>query len=488
MKIETQNRDDHQVSMTVVLDETQMEGAKHRAARKISERKSIPGFRPGKAPYEVVLRTYGEGVIVEEAVDLLLDEIYPKALEEAKLEPAAPGSLEKMDDLDKKPKFTFLVPLAPMVDLGDFRSIRLPYDYTEPGEDKVDESVDELRRMYAKTETVQRPIEVGDFVLIDLVGKDTKAEEGSAPIFDRPGMPVFIQTTEKADEFPFSGFSQKLTGLAPDESRTISHKFAKDHKDENLAGKSVQFEVKLKLVRSSILPELNDEFAKMVGPFTSLQALRDVVQSNLLQKSVEEYEDDYFARLLEEIKKKATIQYAPQTLNHEVEHVLEDLKGRLAQQGMDLEAYLKSREMEQDKFIEEEAKPVAIKRLERSLILDEIAKAEKIELTEDILKSSFQQTWGEFQGNAGFQKYMNGKSQPPKRIIDAVAMESANRAYLQQTLKRMKEIASGTAVPAETKAKKAAPKTKAKAKAAAPVAQKKKPAAAKSSAGKEKTE
>ena len=96
MKLDTQPRDDHQVTLTVTLEQSQMESAKHRAARKISERKSVPGFRPGKAPYEVVVRMFGEGAIVEEAVDLLLDEIYPKALDEAKLEPGASGSLEKM--------------------------------------------------------------------------------------------------------------------------------------------------------------------------------------------------------------------------------------------------------------------------------------------------------------------------------------------------------------------------------------------------------
>ncbi len=139
MKIETQPRDDHQVNMIVEIEPEQMEGAKHRAARRISEKKTIPGFRPGKAPYEVVLRSFGEGVIVEDAVDLLLDEVYPKALEEAKLEPGAAGSLEKVEDLDKNPKFTFLVPLAPSIELGDYRSIRLPYEWQEPGEDKLNE-------------------------------------------------------------------------------------------------------------------------------------------------------------------------------------------------------------------------------------------------------------------------------------------------------------------------------------------------------------
>ena len=108
MKIETQPRDDHQVNMIVEIEPDQMTGAKHRAARRISERKNIPGFRPGKAPYDVVLRSFGEGVIVEDAVDILLDEVYPKALEQAKLEPGAAGSLEKVEDLDKTPKLLSL--------------------------------------------------------------------------------------------------------------------------------------------------------------------------------------------------------------------------------------------------------------------------------------------------------------------------------------------------------------------------------------------
>ncbi len=284
LKIETQPRDDHQVTLTVELDAEKMEGAKHRAARKISERKSIPGFRPGKAPYEVVLRSFGEGTISEEAVDLLLEEIYPKALEESKIEPAAAGSLEKVENLDKKPKFTFTVPLAPKVELGDYRSIRLPYDWKEPGKEKADEALEELRRMYAKTETVDRPVEFGDFVLIDLKGINTKAEEGAAPEIDRPGMPVFIQTKDNSEEFPFQGFSKELIGSNLDETKNLTHKYEKDHKDEALQGKTISFEVKVKMVRGSILPDLDDEFAKQVGPFENLTALRDAVKANLASR------------------------------------------------------------------------------------------------------------------------------------------------------------------------------------------------------------
>ena len=318
MKIETQPRDDHQVTLIVELETEQMEGAKHRAARKISERKSIPGFRPGKAPYDVVVRSFGESVISEEAVDLLLDEVYPKALVDAKLEPAAAGSLEKVEDLDKKPKFTFTVPLSPTTDLSDYRSIRLAYDWKEPGEDKTEEAVDELRRMYAKTESVNRPIETGDFVMIDLKGIKVKAADNETPAIDRPGLPVFVRDGTKDDEYPFKGFSKELVGLSSEESKSFNHKYAKDYKDENLQGQVISFEVTVKMVRGSILPDLNDEFAKQVGPFENLQALRDAVKANLATQSKAEFDDDYFAKLMAKIKENAVIKYPPQVLDHEL--------------------------------------------------------------------------------------------------------------------------------------------------------------------------
>lgn len=465
MKIETQPRDDHQVTLIVELETEQMEGAKHRAARRISERKSIPGFRPGKAPFEVVVRSFGEGVITEEAVDLLLDEVYPRALEETKLKPAAAGSLEKVEDLDKKPRFTFTVPLAPIADLGDYRSIRLPYEWKEPGDDKAEAAIDELRRMYAKTESVNRPIETGDFVMIDLKGVKAKAVEDEPPVIDRPGMPIFVRNDDKDDEFPFKGFSNKLVGLSGEESKSFSHKYEKDYKDENLQGQTVKFDVKVKMVHGSILPDLNDDFAKQVGPFENLKALREAVKANLATQSKAEYDDDYFAKLIEKIKEKAAIKYPPQVIDHELEHVMEDLKSRLAEQGLDMAAYLKSREMDEEKFVTGEAKPMAVKRLERSLIIDQLAKVENIEVSREMLQSTFEQTWGEYQGDASFKKSMRGKSQPPKQVMNTVAMESANRAYVQQTLNRLKEIATGQApdLPMEEETKSPAVKKSSKA-------------------------
>jgi trigger factor len=332
--------------------------------------------------------------------------------------------------------------------------------------------------MYAKTETVDRPIGIGDFVMLDLKGNKAGTQEGEAPIIDRSNLPVFIRTDGKEDEYPYAGFSAGLVGLKKDESKSFTHQYESDYKDQKLQGMSLTFEVKVNMVRGSILPEMNDEFAKQVGPFENISALRDAVKANLASQSKSEYEDDYYSSLIDKIKESATLKYPPQVVDHELNHVMEDLKSRLAQQNLDMVAYLKSREMDEEKFISDEARPIAVKRLERSLIMDELARVEKIEVDRDLLQSSFEQTMGEYSGDARFQKTMRGKSQPPKQLMNAVAMESANRAYIQQTLNRLKEIANGQAPTLPDKKEKTAVKGKASSKSGKKtISEKKVPAA-----------
>lgn len=441
MKINTKERDDHQITMIVTLDSTQMLSAKHRAARNISERKSVPGFRPGKAPYDVILRTFGEGLILEDAVDLLIEEIYPKALAEAGIEAGAPGSLEKMENLDKSPKFTFTVPLASLVKLGDYSSLKLPYDWKSPEESDVDKALEDIRRMYAKTENVNRPAALGDFVLVDIKG-DLEFE--GKTVFERASFPVFItDKKEKVDEWPFVGFSKKLIGVNVNENLSIKHRFSKSHPDKLIQSKEVSFNINVKMVRGTIFPEINEDFAKQLGAFESVQSLRDSIKANLASRSKADYDDEYFSKLIAEIKSKSEIKYAPQILEHEIKYVLEDIKARLAKQGMEFTAYLKSRELEEDKFISEEVQPIAVKRLERSLLLEEISKKEEIEISKEVFDNTFQQTYIEAAESENFQKYMKKKTQPPKQMMNALAMESANRAYLQQTLEKLKALATG---------------------------------------------
>jgi len=460
LKIETEIRDDHQATVNVELENSLMESARRRAAHKIAQRMKIPGFRPGKAPYDVVLRNVGEPAITEEAIELLVDEMYPKILDESGIKAAAPGSLEEIVSVEPL-KFKFLIPLSPTVDLGDYRSIRMDFDWQPPTDDKVADAIEELRRMYSTTETVNRAVEIGDFVMTDVKGMNAKSSEGDLPAIEKLGNPVFIRPEEKSDEWPFNGFSKKLVGMNQDETRSFTHKYSKDFEDENLRGTSVKFEVKVKTIRGMILPEMNGDFAKKVGNFESFDMLRETIQSNLTNQSKAEYEDEFFEKLIDNIKNQATIKYPPQLLAHESEHVLEDLKRRLAEQNMELDVYLKMREMDYEKFISEEVKPVAIRRLERSLIMDQLGVDEKIEVSEENLNSSFQQTWFEVQQDEQFQK-MTKKNKPSQKLLESIAMESASRAMIQQTLDRLKLIATGDAPVIADESAKPKPATKRK--------------------------
>lgn len=448
MKIEKQLLDDHQMQLVVEVDSELMEANKRRAARQIAKRGKIPGFRPGKAPYDVIVRYYGEGAIMEQAMEFLVDDIYPKVLEEAEIKPAAAGSLENIEELDP-PKLTFRVPLAPEIDLGDYRSIRLPYEWSAPGEKELDEALTEMRQMYATTETVERPVVVGDYVLVDVKGERTKPkdEEDRSAALSRTGYTLVVREEAKDDEWPYPGFSKQLVGMSPGETKTVKHKYPKDDPDESLQGETVKFEVTMKTVRSLALPDLNDEFAKTAGQFETLDQLKEALKTELETRSKSEYDDKYYLELIDKIKAGATIKYPPQVVEHEAEHVIDDLRQRLSQQGLDLDTYFKMRNTTQEQFLEEEAKPVAVKRLERSLIMDQLGRDEKVEVDESSLQSEFGQTLNQLQYQGLDLNQMRGGKRSQQQVAEAIAMESASRLITRRTLERMKSIATGEYQP-----------------------------------------
>jgi trigger factor len=442
LKFEKTIQDDHQAQVIVDVEPDRLEAARHRAARKLAERGKIPGFRPGKAPYEVILRYYGDAAVYEQAVDLLVDEVYPEMLKEAAIDPAAAGSLEKIDGTET-PRLTFKVPLRPQVSLGDYHEVRLPYEFQAPGPEKLDQALEELQQMYGSTETVDREVQLGDYVLVDL-----KSEKES---LTRPGFATLVRKEDRDDEFPFPGFARELIGLKVGDVKTVNHEYSAEFPDQTLAGQTVDVEATLKNVRSMTLPPIDEELAKMVGKYESLDALKDVLTKDIEARARAEYDDEYYAKLVDMIKEGATIKYAAQTLDHEAEHVVDDMRQRLAQQGLDLETYYKMRKTDAARFREEEAKPVARKRLERSLILDEVSRQEKIGVDNDSLDQEFNSTLVDLQAQGVNLNNIRGGKQGQQRVAEAVAMESASRLLTRRTLETLKTIAIGEYNPPEAK-------------------------------------
>ena len=440
LKIEKIIEENHEAKLVVEVDPELMNNYKRKAARKISQRGKIPGFRPGKAPYDMVVRNYGEQTVLEQAVDLMVDAEYSNILKEADVEPGAAGSLESVDSLEP-PKFTFRVPLAPEVDLGDYHSIRMPYEWTAPDESEVDKAIEDLRQMYSTTENVEREAQDGDYVLVDVKSETTE--------LNRTGFAAFIRKEERDTEWPYIGFAKELVGLKPGDTKTVKHTFPEDWDVEELRGNETEMEVTVKTVRSVTLPELDDEFAKTVGAGETLAGLREAVKKDVEDRSKADYDDKYFVDLIEKIKEGATLKYHQHSLEHEAEHVLEDLSQRLSQQNMDLETYFKLRNTTREKFLEEEAMPVAKKRFERSLILDELVRKENIRVDDQALDAEFNQTLSALSMQGVDLSKIRGGRQGQQRVAQAVAMESANRVLTRRALDVLKSIATGEYKPPE---------------------------------------
>ena len=450
MKIEKTIEENHEAKLVVEVEPERLDTYKRRAARKISQRGKIPGFRPGKAPYDMVVRNYGEQAIIEQAMDAFVDAEYSNILKEADVEPGAAGSLESIDSLEP-PKLTFRVPLAPEVDLGDYHSIRMPYEWTAPDEKAVEAAVEDLRQMYATTENVEREAQEGDYVLVDVKSETTE--------LNRTGYSVVVRSEGRDNEWPYSGFSKELIGMKAGDTKTVTHTFPEEWEVEELRGKDVEMEVTLKTVRALTLPEVDDEFAKTTGAGENVEALRAAVKNDVETRSKADYDDKYFVDLIEKIKEGATLKYHQHALEHEGEHVLEDLGQRLGQQGMDLDTYFKVRNTTREQFIEDEVKPVAKKRFERSLILDEIVRREKLEVDNEALDAEFNQTLSALTMQGVDLNKIRGGRQGQQRVAQAVAMESANRVLTRRALDMLKSIAVGEYVPPEERQKAAEPET-----------------------------
>ena len=449
MKIETSPRDDHQVKVIAELEPEQLERGKRLAARKIAQETKIPGFRPGKAPYEVVRRMVGEDTIQKEALAMLVDETYPKVIEEAGIKPYGPGTLENVEKTDPV-TFAFIIPLEPKVELGDYRSIRIPYEPPAVDENEVDAFIQRLRNSYATLTPVERTAEESDLVFVSVSGKRVNPAEGETETLaeDRVlQVPIQPADQKNDNEWPFPGFARELIGAEAGKELTLHHTFADDSTYESLRGKEAEYTVKIDSIKAMELPELDESFAQTVGEFETVDALRESIRKSLEVTSKEEYDNEYFNKIIEQIREQATVAYPPQALEDEEEQVITSIERDLARQNLDLETYLKIRKLDREAFKEQEARPAAVRRLERSLLMDEISHAEHLHLDQEEFTNVFSQTMSELQGTPDFNQMR--KKVSSDRLANAVAMEAASRLMNHQVFERLKLIANGEEIPVD---------------------------------------
>jgi trigger factor len=451
MKISQKSLDDHQIQFSVEVEAQTLESARQKAARKIAQRVKIAGFRPGKAPYNVIEKQVGQQAIKDEALDIVLDEMYPRVIEETGVKPYGPGTLEKVHE-DKEPQiFEFRVPLSPEVKLGDYKSIRLPFEDKPVTKKDIDNVLDNLREQNAVLQPVQRAAQEGDIAYILLSADRQTPKDGKSALLPERRYPVVI---EKADvdtknEWPFPGFSRLLIGLKVGEEKSFPHTFAKDSEYEELRGEASTFKLKVEEIKDRQLPDLDDTLAQSLGNYKTADELKTEVEKQLTENFKRQSEDEYENRIVEKIIEASEIKFPPQMLHHEIHHYIEDMGPDLAARGLDLDTYLKSRQITHDQ-LEEEVSPRVEERLKKSLVIMEVSRQEKIEVPEPEVQGLVEEKVSRLQQVLSAEDM---RKLLAKDNLQGLVSRTLTEEVIRRTLARLRAIAQGQAVDEpETKA------------------------------------
>ena len=447
MKIETEFLDDHQVKVLVEFEDELLEQAKRRAARKIAKRTKIPGFRPGKAPYNIVQRHVGDEALVEEGIEILVNDQYSEILKEADIQPYGPGKIENISNLNPM-TLELIIPLAAEVELGDYRSIRFPYEQPIVSDQEIESVIQNLRQRMAVEEKVERPIEEIDRVHMRLSAVRQGTEDnGKTLISERNhNLVVASKSEENRNEWPFSGFSRELIGMSMGEHKTLVYTFSDESDYESLRGVTASFEITIEDVMSRTLPEPNDDFAQTVGEYEDYAALLKDVRETLERQSTQNYNNEYDDQIVNAIVSQSIVKYPPQMLEDEISEVIHQMGHRLENQGLDLEIYKKTRGID-DQGLREEAQPVAETKIERSLVLHRIAAEENIQVGQEELQAETSRT---IEAMAGYMdKDQLRKLTSDQNYVQSLLANIMAEMRVEKTLDKLRSIAKGEYVSQE---------------------------------------
>ena len=437
MQVTQEELQQRQAVLRIEVEDADLERYLDRAHRRVVQRLTVPGFRRGKAPRAIVERLVGRDVLLEEALELLLPEVTVKAAEEQGLEMAAPPRVEVITREPMALRAT--VPLPPEVTLGDYRGVRVEPEEIEVDEERVDETLEDIRRETTPWEPVDRPVAMGDQVVMDLRG----AVEGRQIIDQRN---VGYVVSEEPNPVP--DFGPALVGMWQGETREFTRPFADDHQDPELAGKPCDFIVEAKEVKGRELPAMDDEFAHGVGQgYDSLDALREDVRGRIRASLEAEAQARYEEKVLEATQATAQIELAPLLVQRETERLQQDLRDRVQSlvrgpMGVDDYMTLLGKTAEE---VQEELRPRAELRLQRSALLNSVAEAEGCEASDEAVSAEID----------GIVQEAGPRGREVRRhFADARNREMVARSLrARQALARLVSIARGEAAPQEASAR-----------------------------------
>jgi len=360
----------------IKIEGQEWKDALDKAFEKENSKAKIDGFRPGKAPKSVFLKNYGEAILFQSAGDLVIDKAYNKMIEEnSDLEIVAQPEMELKSIDENAIEFTFILTLKPEVKLGKYKGLNVKKEKVKVTKEEVQESITQMRERYAELVEKEGKVENNDTAVIDFEGfKDGVAFEGGKGenYSLKIGSNTFIP-----------GFEEQIIGMSKGEEKDINLTFPEDYHSEDLKGKDVVFKVKVNEIKTTIIPEIDEDFFADLGleGINSLEALEKQVEENIKAHKEHHAEEDYFDALLEAAAKEVKIDIPEVMIKEELDRMVKQYEERLMMQGLNLEQFYKfTNSTEED--LKNQMKEEAVKRITYRLMLEEIAKVENIEITE----------------------------------------------------------------------------------------------------------
>ena len=404
MSVQVENLEKNTAKLTIEVPAEKFEEAVQHSYNKNKGKFNIPGFRKGKAPFNMIKKMYGVGVFYEDAVDEVIDASYPDAAKESGLEivsrPAV--SIEQIEE-GKSFIYTAKVAVKPEVTLGQYKGVEVQKTKSDVTEEDIETEIKRAREKNSRLITVEdRGVEDGDQVTIDFDGSvDGKRFEGG-----------------KAEDYPLTigshtfidNFEEQLIGKTTGEECEVNVTFPAEYHVEELKNKPAVFKVKVKEIQRKELPEANDEFASEVSDFDTMEEykkdLTEKLQAEKIEAAKTADEDKVVAKVIE----NATMEIPDQMVEEQVNGMVNDYARRLESQGISFKQYVEITGMTAEK-IGEQMKPQAIKRIQTRLVLEAVVKAENIQADDAAVEEQFDKMAADFKMDKEQIKGMFGEEQ-----------------------------------------------------------------------------
>ena len=417
MSLQVENMEKNMAKLTIEVSAEELEKAIQGAYLKQRNKISVPGFRKGKVPRQMIEKMYGAEIFYEDAANALIPTAYGKAYDECELDIVSQPKVEVVQ-LEKGKPFIFTAEVAvkPEVTLGEYKGLSVDKVSNRVTAKEVDAKLEEEQKKNARTVVVEdRAVQDGDEVVLDFEGfVDGVAFEGG-----------------KGENYPLTigsgsfipGFEEQLIGAEAEKEVEVNVTFPEEYHSEDLAGKAAVFKCTVHEIKAKELPELDDEFAAEVSEFDTLDAYKADIKAKIKEQKIADGNRKKEDQAVEKAVANATMEIPEAMIDTQVNQMAQDFAQRIQQQGLSMEQYFQFTGMTAEKMMEE-LRPQAVKRIETRLVLEAIVKAENIEITDEKLDEELAKMAEAYKMEVEKLKEFMGENEKEQMKMDLAVQEA----------------------------------------------------------------